>query len=151
MRSTPATTHKWGRRMSSLTANLLHVAYAGPNASKRMARDAGTSHRTAEKWWAKLTTPRTDVLIRMAQENEQLRAAMILALQGDAYAGLVDDVDGIARQAGCETGARRRRTVAATDTGSAAGTTPAAVDGGRTHRAGRAATAVGLRGGDRRA
>ena len=76
--------------MSSLTVNMLHLAYAGPDASKRMARDAGTSHRTAEKWWARLTTPRADVLLRMAQENEQLRALMLRALEGSAYAGLVN-------------------------------------------------------------
>ena len=80
--------------MSSLTVNMLHLAYAGPDASKRMARDAGTSHRTAEKWWARLTTPRADVLLRMAQENEQLRALMLRALEGSAYAGLGADVAG---------------------------------------------------------
>ncbi len=95
MRSSIATTHKRGR-IVSLTLTMLHQVYAGPDASKRMARDAGTSHRTAEKWWAALTTPRADVLLRMMRENEALRAEMLRALTEDAYAGLVADVAGTA-------------------------------------------------------
>ena len=76
--------------MASLTLDLLHTAYAGPFASKRMARDGRVSFRTAEKWWAGLTTPRADVLLRLAQENEALRAVMLRALQGGAYAGVLE-------------------------------------------------------------
>lgn len=94
MRSRITATQNRGPRMASLTVNMLRTAYAGPDAPKRMARDAGTSHRTAEKWWARLTTPRADVLLRMTRENEALRAEMLRALSGEAYAGLVADVAG---------------------------------------------------------
>jgi hypothetical protein len=96
--------------VASMTLNMLHQAYAGPFASKRMARDARVSHRTAEKWWAALTTPRADVLMRMARENETLRAEMLRVLQGSAYAGIADvagavlppQSEGVARPGGAD-------------------------------------------------
>ncbi len=91
--------------MASITLGILATVYAGPDASKRMARDAGTSHRTAEKWWAAITTPRADVLMRMAQRNEALRAEMLRALAGASYAGLVDQMAGDAGQASSGAGA----------------------------------------------
>lgn len=93
MHSRVATTQLRGR-IVSLTLTMLHQVYAGPDASKRMARDAGTSHRTSEKWWAALTTPRADVLLRMAAANEQLRAELLRRLGAHGYADQADTVIG---------------------------------------------------------
>ena len=107
--------------MASMTLSVLSSVYAGRDASKRMSRDAGVSYRTAEKWWAKLTTPRADVLLRMMRENEALRAEMLLALTGDAYAGLDTDVAGEAGAAKGRAVARRGGTVASPIAGPAEG------------------------------
>jgi hypothetical protein len=95
-------TQKWdGVVVHSMTLGILGIVYAGPNAPKRMSRDAGVSYRTAEKWWARLTTPRADVLLRMAAKNEALRAEMLRALQGAKYEGAVPAVErGVRAKAG---------------------------------------------------
>ena len=87
-------TRFWVHPMISMTLDMLHAVYGGPCASKRMARDGGVSHQTAEKWWARITTPRADVMMRMATKNRALRAEMQRAMLGGAYAGLVSGGSG---------------------------------------------------------
>lgn len=54
----------------SLTLSVLLAEYGGD--AERMAADAGTSVRTAEKWAAGLTTPRSDRLLDMMRRNDRL-------------------------------------------------------------------------------
>ncbi len=54
----------------SLTLRVLLAEYGGD--AERMAADAGTSVRTAEKWAAGLTTPRSDKLLAMMGTNDRL-------------------------------------------------------------------------------
>lgn len=116
--------------MQSAVLDMLAIAYAGPHAAKRMAQDSGTSHCTTEKWWQRLTTPRADVMWRMARHNEALRAEMLRVLQGSAYAGLVLDVAGIPAAESGGTAASESRSGAAAIAGSA-GCAPAATDAAR--------------------
>jgi hypothetical protein len=74
-----------GSAMSTLTLDILHAAYDGPHASKRIARDAGTSHRTAEKWWAGLTEMRASAFVRLAQSNDKMRAELLRRLGDHGY------------------------------------------------------------------
>lgn len=85
MRTTKQATRIWGQHMSSLTLDMLHRVYDGPSAAKHMAVDARVSHRTAEKWWAGLTTPRVDVFLRIAQSNDRMRAELLRRLGDHGY------------------------------------------------------------------
>lgn len=50
------------------------------NAAKHAARAAGASVRTAEAWMAARCSPSADTLLRMARENDALRAEIIRML-----------------------------------------------------------------------
>ena len=101
-------------------ADLLRGAFP-THTAKRAAAAGHISHRTVQDWIQRRCCPSADTLLKMAAENEQLRAAMILALQGDAYAGLVTDVAGEAGAAKGQELARRGGTVAAPVAGPARG------------------------------
>ena len=81
--------------MPSLTLDILHTAYAGAHAPKRMARDANVSLRTSEKWWAGLTTPRADVLLRLAQSTQHMRAELMRRLGEHGYGNTAESNDGV--------------------------------------------------------
>ena len=93
MRSTTRSTQFWVRppaEMTSLSLALVSAHYRGPHASKRIAQHAGMPVRTAQKLFERLRGLGFDEMARMARHNEQLRADMIQALQGEAYAELVE-------------------------------------------------------------
>ena len=71
--------------MTSLALDLLETAYAGPHACKRIARDAGVSHRTAQKWWGGINAMRADVLLRLAASNDKMRAELLARLETHGY------------------------------------------------------------------
>ena len=62
--------------------------------AKRAAAAGRRSHRTVQDWIQRRCCPSADDLFQMAAENDELRAVMIRALEGIAYAGLVADVAG---------------------------------------------------------
>ena len=60
--------------------------------AKRAAAAGRRSHRTVQDWIQRRCCPSADDLFQMAAENDELRAVMIRALEGIAYAGLVNDL-----------------------------------------------------------
>lgn len=63
----------------SLTLSVLLAEYGGD--AERMAADADTSVRTAEKWAAGLTTPRSDKLLAMMESNRRLTERVMAHLE----------------------------------------------------------------------
>ena len=71
--------------MTSLTTNILHAAYPGPHAVKRIARDCGAPLKTVEKWWGGITEMRASAFIRLAQSNATMRAELLKRLENHGY------------------------------------------------------------------
>ena len=138
------------------TSDLCRI-YAGPHQAKRMASGFDWAVETCKSYIRCRRAVSLDAAISLAAANTHVEAALIarireararneqsqhvnLAARRGFLASVGDGVHGpggLVRAAGAA--------------GQAAGAGAAVVDGGRAHRAGRAAVGVGLRGGDRRA
>jgi hypothetical protein len=60
---------------------LIAASYPGRHATKRVARDAAVPVGTARGWLSGRFVPSTAYLLRLARENEQLRADLIRKLE----------------------------------------------------------------------
>jgi hypothetical protein len=60
---------------------IIGAAYPGRHATKRLAREADVPLGTARGWLSGRFVPSTAYLLRLARENEQLRADLIRKLE----------------------------------------------------------------------
>lgn len=65
-------------------ADLLRAAFPAHTA-KRAAAAGGMSHRTVQDWLQRRCCPSADTLLRLAAENEALRAELLRRLGGTAF------------------------------------------------------------------
>lgn len=65
-------------------ADLLRAAFPAHTA-KRAAAAGGLSHRTVQDWLQRRCCPSADTLLRLAAENEALRAELLRRLGGTAF------------------------------------------------------------------
>ena len=105
-------------------AELLRGAF--PTHTAKRASTRWLSHRTVQDWVQRRCCPSADTLLRLAMENEQLRAELLRRLGGHGYGGM----EAGNAPVGGEVAAGRRR--AAGDVGGPAG--PATPISGRGRR-----------------
>jgi len=122
-------------------ADLLRAAFPAHTA-KRAAAAGGLSHRTVQDWLQRRCCPSADTLLRLAAENDELRAELLRRLGGTAFvdsglaqsgAALVCEVSAASGAAPDEEG---RRPASAAEADTAVGRT------GHVAASGRAAAAV---------
>lgn len=67
-------------------AELLRAVYP-QHTAKRTAALGGLSYRTVQDWLQRRCCPSADTLLRLAAENEELRAELLRRLGGHGFAG----------------------------------------------------------------
>jgi hypothetical protein len=85
--------------MRTLTIDLIFREAWPADTVKHTARAFDRPLDTVRDWIRARRVMSANAFLRMTLENEQLRDAMIRALQGDGYAGMVADLEGAQGQA----------------------------------------------------